>query len=124
MTAPQQPPRAQRPAAQQAAQQAQQPTESYLVTIEHPDTGRRYQVTEEVYQSTYQEQGYEITAYADGTTYGGDDTPTKHAVDTLANTPEIGSGTSTEEAPAEPTATPTPTPAPAAPTAPAAPAPE
>lgn len=68
-----------------------------LVRIEKD--GKQYAVTERAYKSnkmgalggqTYQEAGYEIVSYEDGTPYGGDEKPTALAIDKNAKSGEIG----------------------------------
>jgi len=68
-----------------------------LVRIEKD--GRQYAVTERAYKSnkmaalggqTYQDAGYKVVSYEDGTPYGGEETPTAHAIDKNAKAGEIG----------------------------------
>jgi len=82
---------------------------SYMVRIEHPETGKHFAVSEEDYHSkpmtsldgqTYEEAGYEIVSYEDGTAYEEGAEPTKWAVD---NTGTVEIGTEGEEDVIDPT---------------------
>jgi hypothetical protein len=80
-----------------------------MVRIEHPETGKHFAVSEEDYHSkpmtsldgqTYEEAGYEIVSYEDGTAYEEGAEPTKWAVD---NTGTVEIGTEGEEDVIDPT---------------------
>lgn len=72
-----------------------------IVRIEHPETGKRYAVSESAYTGTklpnygnqsYEEAGFKVMSYEDGSPYEGE--PTKYGVNRAAGSPEIGSETS------------------------------
>ena len=70
-----------------------------LVRIQSEDGTKQYSVTEDAYHSTamasldgqtYEEAGYTIVSYEDGTPYGTDAEPTKWAKNKNAGAPAIG----------------------------------
>lgn len=70
-----------------------------IVRVEHPDTGRRYAMSEADFKhgkradlngQTYQEAGYKIMSYEDGRAYEEGSEPTAYALDSRVRTPEIG----------------------------------
>lgn len=98
----QNPPRVQGQAQAQGAstaQSAQADSGDALVRIQSEDGTKQYSVTEDAYHSTamasldgqtYEEAGYTIVSYEDGTPYGTDAEPTKWAKNKNAGAPAIG----------------------------------
>lgn len=85
-----------------------------IVRIEHPDTGRRYAVSEHAFKhtkvsnlgdQTYQDAGYKIVSYEDGREYSEGVEPTEYAINVNARNPEIGAVAEEEPKKAAATAT-------------------
>lgn len=78
-----------------------------LLRIEHKD-GRRYAVTESAYlhtklaglgNQTYQDAGFEVVSYEDGTAYETGNEPTGYALVGAYGSPAIGTVTEAKETP-------------------------
>lgn len=80
-----------------------------IVRIENSKTGQRYAVSEYTFKHTkmsglgtepvtYQDAGFEIVSYEDGTAYEDGAEPTKYAIDATARMPEIGASEPDEPA--------------------------
>lgn len=70
-----------------------------IVRVEHPETGRRYAMSEADFKrskrahldgKTHEDAGYKIVSYEDGTAYEDGTEPTAYALDSRVRTPEIG----------------------------------
>lgn len=79
-----------------------------LVRIEHKD-GRRYSVTEADFKhrklaglgdQTYQDAGFDIVSYEDGTAYEEGAEPTEYAIASHMRAPAIGEEETTSDSPA------------------------
>lgn len=79
-----------------------------IVRVESEDGRRRYAMSEAAFKhakqphlggGTYEEAGYKIVSYEDGTEYGGSNEPTKYGLHAAALSPEIGAEPEAQTAP-------------------------